>query len=157
MKNSLYTLPQYQKLMKKHIKEMIEFLLENSNGFNVVTQTKECKFNPPLPKSILEAIGEVAIFAVVNYSFETAAVEDDVLSFEAGFGAENFGSKVEIPLLAIRAIMIGEELLLINTAEENNKKEEILEDDISIDELDVPAFLKNPENQHLLKKKRDKT
>jgi len=138
---------EFQNLMQKHIKQMIEFLFKNAQEFNIIVEKQFCKFSPPLPKTIAENIGDITLFALVNYSFESAKIEDNSLTFEAGFGAENFASTVKIPLLAIKFILLGEEPILTNAAPTK---------DILPKESDtIPAFLKNPENQALLKRKRD--
>jgi hypothetical protein len=54
------------------------------------------------------------MFSLVNYTFSTVNLTENHISFEAGFGEENFGSKVTIPLFAIFQIIINESILFIN-------------------------------------------
>ena len=82
---------------------------------------------------------------LANYSFESATLNKEFLEFEAGFGSENFGAVVQIPLLAIKQIFVGEYPILINIASIPEEAEEI--DSMS-------ALLNNPENAKLLKRRK---
>jgi len=91
---------------------------------------------------------------LANYSFESASLEDNYLSFEAGFGPENIGALVQIPITAIRQIFVGEYPILINVSP-SSKTEEISDEKIEEDEDNsMNALLNNPENAKLLKKKK---
>jgi len=50
-----------------------------------------------------------------NYTYTTIQVDDNYISFEAGFGNENFGSVVKIPLHAVFQIIVNESILYINS------------------------------------------
>ena len=89
---------------------------------------------------------------IANYSFETASVEEGYLSFEAGFGSENIGALVQVPLSAIRQIYVDEYPILINVAPYT--KEEKEEVQVNEEENSMNALLNNPENAKLLKKKK---
>jgi hypothetical protein len=75
------------------------------------------------------------------------------LVFEAGFGADNFGSIVHVPLLSIVQIIIDEQPIFINLAK--YKKQESTEATKEIDEKGVEnsmnIFLSNPDNAKFLK------
>ncbi len=65
-----------------------------------------------------------SLFILSNYTYTTVQVDYNYISFEAGFGNENFGSVVKIPLYAIFQIIIDESILYINsvaTVEKFNK------------------------------------
>jgi len=87
---------------------------------------------------------------LANYSFETASIDTEYISFEAGFGAENFAALVHIPLLAVKQLFVEEYPILINVA---TMKEEIKEEEESQPIDSMAALLNNPENAKLLKKK----
>jgi hypothetical protein len=76
-----------------------------------------------------------------------------MIVFEAGFGSENFGSVVSIPLLSIVQIIVDETPLLINLA---SYKKEIKSIKKEVDsggiENSMSSFLSNPENSKFLKK-----
>ena len=42
-----------------------------------------------------------SLFILSNYTYSTVQINDTHLSFEAGFGNENFGSVVNLPLHSI--------------------------------------------------------
>jgi hypothetical protein len=134
---------EFQDIMQEHIFNTIEFLFDNNQEFGVACEIEFVEFEPPLPESIQKTMPIVTLFMLANYSFESASLDDDYLRFEAGFGNENFGSLVQIPLLAIKHIYVGEYPILINvTSPQEEEKEEV--DSMS-------ALLNNPENAKLLK------
>ncbi len=94
--------------------------------FGVACEIEFVEFEPPLPEHIQKTMPIVTLFMLANYSFESASLDDDYLRFEAGFGNENFGSLVQIPLLAIKHIYVGEYPILINvTSPQEEEKEEV--------------------------------
>ncbi len=73
---------------------------------------------------------------------------EDELIFEAGFGQENIGSFVSVPLSAILQIVIEETPILINLSIPKEPEEK----DNGGVEKSMEALLSNPENQKLFKK-----
>lgn len=138
----------YKELMKEHIYATVEYLFEKDQEFGVACETVNVSFEPNLPTELRASLPEVTLFMLANYSFETANIDTGYISFEAGFGAENFGALVHIPLLAIKQIFVDEYPILINIADLNENIEEEKE---PIDSM--AALLNNPENAKLLKKK----
>ena len=136
---------EFQDIMHEHILNTIEFLFDEEQEFGVACEIEFVKFDPPLPKEIIKSLPTITLFMLANYSFESASLDDNYLQFEAGFGAENFGSFVQIPLLAIKQLFVEEYPILINIALPREEREEV--DSMS-------ALLNNPENAKLLKKKR---
>lgn len=137
--------PQFQEIMQEHIFNTIEFLFDTNQEFGVACEIEHVKFEPILPEYIQETLPIVTLFMLANYSFESASLDEDYLQFEAGFGKENFGSFVQIPLLAIKQIYVEEYPILINITSPQEEREEM--DSMS-------ALLNNPENAKLLKKKK---
>ncbi len=136
---------EFQDIMHEHILNTIEFLFDEEQEFGVACEIEFVKFDPPLPKEIIKSLPTITLFMLANYSFESASLDDNYLQFEAGFGADNFGSFVQIPLLAIKQLFVEEYPILINIALPREEREEV--DSMS-------ALLNNPENAKLLKKKR---
>lgn len=96
----------------------------------------------------------MTLFFLAGYTFESARIENDCLVFEAGFGAENFGSIVTVPLLSIVQIIVDEQPVLINLAKYEKKEEKVPEkelDDKGV-ENSMNIFLSNPENSKFIKK-----
>lgn len=104
----------YQKIVTVHIREIIKFLVEHSNEFGITANIKGVSFNPELPSVISAKLAPFPMFVLANYSFESLNVYDDYLEFEAGFGKENFGSVIKIPLKAIFQIVVDESILYLN-------------------------------------------
>jgi hypothetical protein len=136
--------PQFQNIMQEHIFNTIQFLFDSEQEFSVACEIDFVRFKPALPKDIWSKLPPMTLFILANYSFESASLNDDYLQFEAGFGADNIGAIVKIPLLAIKQIIVNEYPILINIASTQEEKEEV--DSMS-------ALLNNPENAKLLKKK----
>jgi len=139
---------EYKELAKKNIYATLELLFNKGIEFSIICHTNVIEFNPSIPAEIIE-FDEIAMFIIAGYSYESSALDKNSFSFEAGFGAENYGSVLNIPLEAIVQISIGEELLLINHYE---PKEVTLQTETS--SMDI--LLNNPENLKLIKRKRDK-
>ena len=141
--------PEFRLLMQEHILNTIEYMFNSNQEFGIACEIHDVLFNPNLPQEIQESLPEITLFMLANYSFESATLDEDFLSFEAGFGSDNFGALVQIPLLAVKQLFVGEYPVLMNVAsleEEITIKEEILEVD------SMSALLNNPENAKLLRK-----
>jgi hypothetical protein len=144
---------EFKELMQEHILKTIEYMFDANQEFGIACEVQNVHFNPSLPRNIRASLPEITLFMLANYSFESAKLDEDFLSFEAGFGSENFGALVEIPILAIKQLFVGEYPILMNMAtfspttpsKEPKEKEEVEVDSMS-------ALLNNPENAKLLKK-----
>jgi len=141
---------QYKELMKEHIYATVEYMFNKNQEFGVACETSEVNFEPDLPTELKASLPEITLFMLANYSFETASIDTEYISFEAGFGAENFAALVHIPLLAVKQLFVEEYPILINVA---TMKEEIKEEEESQPIDSMAALLNNPENAKLLKKK----
>jgi hypothetical protein len=138
----------FKKIMQEHISNTIGFLFDENQEFGVACDISHVEFEPMLPREIYETLPPVTLFMLANYSLDSAIIDGKSLQFEAGFGSENFGSLVYIPLLAIKQIFVGEYPILINIASP-------LDDEEESEEVDsMSALLNNPENAKLLKKRR---
>ncbi len=139
----------YQELMKEHIYATVEYMFNQNQEFGIACETSNVNFNPELPTELKASLPDVTLFMLANYSFETASIDTEYISFEAGFGSENFGSLVHIPLLAVKQIFVDEYPILINIVSMHVEEEET-----SIEPVDsMAALLNNPENAKLLKRK----
>jgi len=139
----------YKNLMQNHILATIEYLFDANQEFGVACEISVVNFSPELPSDLQESLPEITLFMLANYSFETASVDQHYLSFEAGFGPDNFGALVQIPLLAIKQLFVEEYPILLNVTTSNRPTEEEKEE---VDSMS--ALLNNPENAKLLKKKK---
>lgn len=102
-------------MMKKHTHEIVELLLKKGVHFSILTNVSDVNFDPELPENITQGFKPITMFFLAGYTFESAQIYNDTLSFEAGFGNENFGSVVKIPLHSIFQIIVDESILYINS------------------------------------------
>jgi hypothetical protein len=143
----------FKRLMKEHTLKVIKYLFSSDQEFSVACEIRSVHFEPPLPTEIHRSLPEVTLFMLANYSFESASLNDEYLSFEAGFGPDNIGALVQIPITAIKQIFVGEYPILINVAP-SSQAEDVTEEIIKDEENSMNALLNNPENAKLLKKKK---
>ena len=138
-------------LMQKNIYGLIIHLFEKEQNFGVLCKIEDASFEPELPMEINKEFRPMTLFFLAGYTFETARIEGDFLVFEAGFGADNIGSLVHVPLLSIMQIIVDETPLLINLAtyQKNIKTEEKIDE--SGVENSMASFLSNPENSKFIK------
>jgi hypothetical protein len=138
--------------METHIRDMLFYLFENEQNFGILCKIEHLEFDPPLPKYISDEFRAMTLFFLAGYTFESARINNDILIFEAGFGQENIGSFVSVPLLSIVQIIIDDTPAFVNLA--------LLQERQSIPEKEknegvvnsMNSFLSNPENQKFLKK-----
>ena len=153
MNINLLQTPEYRTLIQSHIFETINYLLSKDQEFALACEMKYVTFTPELPADIKDSFDDTVLFILSGYTFESAQLNDEYFSFEAGFGSENFGSTVSLPLLAIKQLFVGDNPIVINLAdpviESEKKKEESASKKSSME-----ALLKNPENKKLLKNKK---
>jgi hypothetical protein len=143
----LFQTDTYRSLIRDHLYNTLVFLLEEGQEFSVAAEVEHIQIDPPLPRSIVKGFGETALFVLAGYTFESAWVDESHLVFEAGFGEDNIGAHVSIPLLALKQIFVDEYPVVINIVSPSPfVTEEKTSPDHSMD-----ALLRNPENQKLLK------
>ncbi len=139
-------------LMKKNIEELITLFFQKEQNFGILCKIEDVSFEPELPESINTEFRPLTLFFLAGYTFETARIENNLLIFEAGFGSDNFGSIVSVPLLSILQIIIDETPVLINISaykeEESKEKDNVDESGV---ENSMASFLSNPENSKFLK------
>ena len=154
---NLFQTPEYRALMQNHLFKTIEYLFGKDQEFALACEVKTITFTPELPTEILDSFNEAVLFILSGYTFESAKLEEEHFSFEAGFGPDNFGSLVNIPLLGIQQILIGGDTpIMINHAKPMIEEEKEKESDSqeALKSSSMEALLKNPENKKLLKGKK---
>ena len=138
----------YKELMKDHLLATIEYMFDANQEFGIACEISAVTFTPDLPDDLKSSLPTVTLFMLANYSFESAKVDEENISFEAGFGSENFGALVSVPLLAVKQLFVSEYPVLINISSPYESEIE----EAPIDSM--AALLNNPENAKLLKKKK---
>jgi hypothetical protein len=140
---------EFSALMKLHIQDIIELLINRGEFFSILTNITNITFEPPLPDHIKVNFKPITLFVIAEYTFESCSIDDDFLYFEAGFGKENIGSFITIPLGSIVQIIIGETPIFINLSLEQNKKDKYKDKGV---QKSTNIFLSNPKNKKILKK-----
>jgi len=143
---------QFADLMQKNIQELIIHFFQKEQNFGILCKVEDVGFEPALPEDINADFRPLTLFFLAGYTFETARVENNCLVFEAGFGSDNFGSVVTVPLLSIMQIIVDETPVLINLATYKEEKTVEKEVDESGVKNSMDSFLSNPENSKFLKK-----
>ena len=144
----------YHELMQKHIQELLIYLFEQEQNFGILCRIEYLSFDPLLPKEISDEFRPMTLFFLAGYTFESARIDNEILIFEAGFGADNIGSFVSVPLLSIMQIIVDETPLFVNLAQPRTSErlQQTSQQDDGI-KNSMQAFLSNPENQKFMKKK----
>jgi len=139
--------PDFSHEMKRHVKETLEILLKKGINFSILTNVAEISFEPQLPQEIRSSFKPITMFVLAGYTFESCVVDDWGISFEAGFGHENFGALVSVPILSVLQIIIEETPILINLSVDVDEKPQSQEKGVK---RSMEALLSNPENKKLL-------
>ncbi|MDD5051728.1 MAG: hypothetical protein PHO27_03215 [Sulfuricurvum sp.] len=139
--------------METHVRDMLIYLFENDQNFGILCKIEHVSFDPQLPQHLSDEFRAMTLFFLAGYTFESARIDNDILIFEAGFGQENIGSFVSVPLLSIVQIIIDDTPAFVNLAipKEQHKIEKIEKNEGV--QNSMSALLANPENQKFLKKK----
>lgn len=143
--------PAFARLMETHARELLIHLFDSNQSFGILCKIDNLTFDPPLPENISREFRAMTLFFLAGYTFESARLENNILYFEAGFGQENIGSVVTVPLLSIVQIIIDDTPAFVNLAlppeqsiSVNIEKNEGIKNSMS-------SFLSNPENQKFIK------
>jgi len=141
----------FAKIMHKSIEDIIIHFFTKEQNFGILCKIEEVDFNPELPKDINSEFRSLTLFFLAGYTFETARIEDGMLIFEAGFGGDNIGSVVSVPLLSIMQIIVDETPIFINLSVYKEPLEEKKVEDTQGVQNSMASFLNNPENSKFLK------
>ncbi len=136
---------EFAAILRSHAIDIIRYLFEKGQEFGIIADLSQVSFDPMIPKNVYESLPEFPLFLLMNYTYESAKLEDGVLTFEAGFGSENFGSIVSVPVEAIVQIVVDETPIFANLTATLKKKRTY--------KNSMEALLSNPENRKFLKKK----
>lgn len=143
----------FASMMQRHIEELLLYLFQNDQNFGILCKVEHLTFEPELPPHITGEFRPMTLFYLAGYTYDSARIDGDRLIFEAGFGEENLGSFVTVPLLSILQIIIDETPVFMNHAIYKESGQQVAELDEGGVQNSMTAFLSNPENQKFLKKK----
>lgn len=143
--------PTFARLMETHARELLIHLFENNQSFGILCKIEHLTFDPPLPVNISSEFRAMTLFFLAGYTFESARLENNILYFEAGFGQENIGSMVTVPLLSIVQIIIDDTPAFVNIALPPEKSLSVNIEKNEGVKNSMSSFLSNPENQKFIK------
>jgi len=143
----------FVELMQRHAEEIMLYLFEHDQNFGILCKIEHLTFEPELPPHITSEFHQMTLFYLAGYTYDSARIDGNRLIFEAGFGPENIGSFVTVPLPSIVQIIIDETPVFINHAIYKALQEEPVAPESGGIENSMAAFLSNPENEKFLKKK----
>jgi len=155
MSHSIFQNPKYANIMQEHINQVLHFLLEEDSDFSVACKVEHISFTPILPANITETFNESVLFVLSGYTRESAGIDDDegYFSFEAGFGSENIGSRLMLPILSIQQIFVNEQPIILNFIDYSSLKTPHAKSIKGSEKTSMEALLNNPKNKKLLNKK----
>ncbi len=136
----------FSELMVFHQRDIIEMLLHKGVFFSILTHIDEVSYEPILPPEISSNFKPITLFVISEYTFESCSIDENNLYFEAGFGHQNVGSFVTVPLNSIVQIVLEDTPIFINLSLRQNRKEK----DNNV-EASTNIFLSNPENEGFIK------
>jgi hypothetical protein len=105
---------EYRDITTKQIKELLVFLTKNNEEFALTANLSGVTFTPEIPQTIKRHFTKYTLFSLANYTLESLELQNSYITFEAGFGEENFGSVCRIPYHAIFQLSIDNSILFIN-------------------------------------------
>jgi len=143
--------PSFARLMETHVRDMLIYLFEGDQNFGILCKIEHLTFDPPLPESISGEFRAMTLFFLAGYTFESARLENNMLYFEAGFGQENVGSMVSVPLLSIVQIIIDDTPAFVNLALPREQSVNVSIEKNEGVQNSMSSFLSNPENQKFIK------
>lgn len=132
--------------MQKHCYAVINRLLELKIEFCIVANTKFVEYAPALPEDLNPNKNPFALFALAGYTFESVQLQQDKISFHAGFGPTDFATFVSVDLGAITQIQVENDIIFVNFSFYSRVDEK------NLTQNSMNIFLNNPQNKDSLKK-----
>jgi hypothetical protein len=133
--------------MRQHIASLVELFLHDGTYFSIMANVAEIEHTPPLPKYITDSFNPISLFVLENYTYETISIDNNYISFEAGFGEENIGAVITIPLSHIVQILVDDIPVFINMSTHHDRVDLSVEEQY---EKSKSKLLSNPKNRKLL-------
>jgi len=145
---------EYKEMVESQVYELIDYMITKDHEFSLTANIKAARFNPEMPATISKNFPPFTMFSLMNYTFTTIELTNTHISFEAGFGAENFGSTVTLPLYSIFQVLVDESILFLNPTATVEKyfeeKNHSLNDGETQEQRSRNAFTMNKKNKNLV-------
>ncbi|MDR0664395.1 MAG: hypothetical protein LBF86_02590 [Helicobacteraceae bacterium] len=149
---------EFAEMIAEHCADILDYLILAGTSFGILCDLNEIVFDPPLPESLNQSFKPLTLFVLSDYTLESAEIDEDTLtlSFEAGFGEQNFGSVVSAPIDSIIQILVEDTAIFLNlSALPQNRKVKPSRTNTGGDasaDRSMQSFLDNPENKRFFKK-----
>lgn len=150
-------------LLTRHAKDILHLLIEQNISFSILCDISKTTFDPPLPQDIAQNLDTLTLFVLAGYTFESIELGAHSISFEAGFGTQNFGSLVSIDYEGVVQILLQDSTLVqeislfVNVSNPHLYNGlEIATEDMEGLEHSFFALSSNPKNAYLFEHKDDK-
>ncbi|RXJ91868.1 hypothetical protein CRV01_01925 [Arcobacter sp. CECT 8983] len=142
MINNILEDVEYKELVSEQVKDTMIYLVNKGQEFAITANIDAVDFTPELPSATKDQLAKFSLFILKNYTYTTIKISENHISFEAGFGSENFGSTVKIPFHAVFQIVVDESILFVNSIATIDKYNENV-----IKEKSLNIFKNNPNNK----------
>lgn len=145
---------EFSEAVQYSLEKIIKLLLMEDVAFYILTNVEHVSFEPNLPKEISNNFKPITMFELYGYTLSSASLKNGILSFEAGFGEDNFAAFVKVPLFALLQIAVENTPIFINMSipKLEDLEEEMVEKKEDNQNRSMKAFLNNPENKDIIKK-----
>ncbi|MDR2151398.1 MAG: hypothetical protein LBO72_01135 [Helicobacteraceae bacterium] len=149
---------EFAEMIADHCADILDYLIASQTPFGILCDLNEITFEPPLPESLSQSFKPLTLFVLSDYTLGGAELNEDTftLIFEAGFGEQNFGSIVSVPIDSVIQVLLEDTVIFLNlSALPQNRKAKPAKTsaggDASVDRS-MQSFLDNPENRKFFKK-----
>jgi len=149
MSVTIFQSPEYTEIMHSHMTKVIHYLFAQNCDFSIACEVEHITFSPELPEKIREPFNDIVLFVLTGYTKESANFEEGYLSFEAGFGSENFGSRLMLPLLSIKQIFVDDNPIILNFIDYSTLDTDKKTTNKGSVKTSMEALLNNPKNKKL--------
>lgn len=128
-------------LMQGHCFEVLQILVQRKIEFSIICNTQFTAFDPALPKELDLSKNAYTMFVLAGYTFDSLKFDKLKLSFEAGFGPNDFATFVSVDLGAITQIQVEGDILFVNFS---HYQREPSQNELTKQSMNI--FLNNPNN-----------
>ena len=124
MLNKLSQSAQYAKLCHEHVKKTIKFLQKESCVFDIIVDVDNLTFTPQIPAKIYDIHMQKTIrLSIEGYTFYELVLKEEDFSFLALFGEVDFETEISLSYLAVKAIFVEQNLILVNISDMQHLQE----------------------------------
>lgn len=132
-------------LMLRNCYEILVLLTSKSQAFHIICDARFVSYSPILPEGYVDTHLSYIVFYISDESVGSFYFDENKLSFEACFGADNFVSLVTVNLKGVSKIQIQRDIIFVNSAFYEQDEQDLLQESSN-------AFINNPKNKDIFKR-----